>query len=244
MNEATYVDVLKFYLGKSSKCSDELFKYINQSGQNKSGYIELAKSFNNEMNAGNTKYEDLGADRQYFKKLVDITVEEINKNYNNGLNPQMLNEIKNLGLKYEKDLPSKPCKERSEKQKELAEEVKFDQKWHLIISFIMYELVFALQDEKCTWFESSTKRSNLGDTFDYYKGGLCPELMLWMIEASGVAGNLDNLNKSYIDLINEVEEMKNNNKYNSTICAEIRKKYPWEKIEEIIAPIPKQEENQ
>lgn len=119
-------------------------------------------------------------------------------------------------------------------------DIKNNQKWHLIISYMLYQLLYRVQESGVKW-GNPMKTSELDHSFDYYKnaggnGSKSPELMLWMIEVSG-------LNIDYNNILNKAKEYKQINldeegfnelQFRIDMCKFIKGKYPWDDIEKII----------
>lgn len=239
----TYEQVLKFYLRKSSMCSDKLKRYIDLNSKKDEEYIKLAHNFNLYKRLDQQDRNDL---EEKLGKMLNCKIDKSDKSkycnlyYHNGPrelelydNVQYYFVLNNYRNNYKvnefvKILKADDYMIDYEIDKET---VKFNQKWHLIISYIMYQLLYNLQDSQIKWGDNgSMQKSTLNAEFKYYYKAKCPELMLWMIEASGIVGHINELDDQYIELITDIAKMKKNNEK----TLEIKAKYPWADIAKLI----------
>lgn len=88
-----------------------------------------------------------------------------------------------------------------------------NQKWHFFTSWLDQ----SLKDGTCRWDDTAKRRT--------YSAFQCPELLLWLFEASGVADD------KVIAARDAAIQGKQNGMHTATVAANMRKCVPWEDIE-------------
>lgn len=246
--KVTYAQVLKFYLSKSSECTKELIEYLMVYSKGNlikddAPYIGLYNNFKNIKNCSYIKTineeiceynDDMNEDDKYSLELKKFLCGKVNiKKYNeksnkvNVANLFTFNEVAEL---------------YNLSNLNFINDIIFNQKWHLIISYSMYKLLN--ENKKLT---SKFSGKSLKDWFEYFDGARCPELILWMIEAAGIEIDYSAIMDEAKELVNQYTYETDNfdkNNYNIKMCEYIKDKYPWSDIAKIIIePCPLPEDN-
>lgn len=257
MCSVNYEQVMKFYLNKKEE-EEELGvkKYFEITNISEGSYISLSNRFRKLKKINEKIYNGKSGDTLYYYAIKSFINE---KEHVISYTEDQEYDKKNILDVF--------TKEEHDKIKSLfncdySKNMVLNQKWHLIISYMFYQLLNVKLDKgkiekkwNVSWaFISSNSNLNSMqepfNKFDYYTSSQCPELKLWMAEISGCNENIEDF---YADIEKFVEiEWKNfiekkiaKKEYNRRVCTKISELCPWEKIAKKIIeeyPLPKDNE--